>query len=95
MLGGFAVAFLASLVPLARISMPAREEAMRRLEATSGVPHRPATAYEDKIATEDGPSDSRRLWAAHRARMAALIRRLKMPTPLPRWNARSFSPYAR
>src|SRR5437660_3865284 len=39
----FALAFAAALVALARVSWPSREKAVRRVEAVSGVSHRPAS----------------------------------------------------
>ena len=52
---GFAIALVASLVPLARVPWSSREEGLRRLEQVSGVKHRPATSFEDKIGEDAGP----------------------------------------
>ncbi len=79
----FAVAFLASLVPLARVRWPGREEALRRLEQVSGVQHRPATSFEDEIS-DDASSEQRELWQRHRARLAATLNRLTAGWPHPR-----------
>src|SRR5687768_7012704 len=48
LLVAFALAQLASLIPLIRLQVPTRAEALRRLETHAGVRHRPATSYEDK-----------------------------------------------
>lgn len=83
LLWAFAIAFVASLVPLLRISVPSRDEALRRLEERSGVPHRPATALEDNPAGEASPA-ALRLWQAYRRRMAEAVQKLKPGTPHPR-----------
>jgi uncharacterized protein (TIGR02302 family) len=79
----FAIVFVASLVPVLRVSLPRREEALRRLEERSGVPHRPATALEDNPAGETSPA-ARSLWQAYRRRMAEAVEKLKPGTPRPR-----------
>lgn len=80
---GFGAAFLASLVPLARVAWPGREEGLRRLEQVSGVKHRPATSFEDELG-ESASEEQRTLWAAHRQRIAAKIARLTAGWPHPR-----------
>lgn len=79
----FAIAFIASLVPVLRVSLPTREQALRRLEERSGVPHRPATALEDHPAGDTSPA-ARSLWQAYRRRMAEAIEKLKPGAPRPR-----------
>lgn len=83
-LGLFALAFLGSLVPLIRMSWPTREQALARLERGSGVPHRPASAYEDTLSAAGSGSEQSKIWEAHRSRMAALLRRLTVRGPAPR-----------
>lgn len=83
LLGLFGLALLVSFVPLVRIAWPSRGEALRRLERKAGIPHRPATSYEDTLSgsvTGDGET----LWRAHRARLARLVRRLRPGWPAPR-----------
>ena len=91
LLWAFAVVFVASLVPMLRVHAPSRDEALRRLEQRSGVPHRPATALEDYPAGETGPA-ARSLWRAYRARMASAIEKLKPGKPQPRTDR--FDPFA-
>lgn len=79
----FALAGLASLAPLFRLSMPGREAALRRLEEHSGLTHRPATSYEDALP-ESATGEQRMVWAAHRDRLAALFGRLRPGAPRPR-----------
>lgn len=81
-LWAFGAAFLVSFVPLMRVRWPSREEALRRLETTAGLPHRPASAYQDRFAVLPHPLTVR-LWDAHRGRMALLFARLRAGWPKP------------
>ena len=47
---------------------PAREDAIRRLERDSGVPHRPLVAVQDRLAAGEGDPMAVALWEAHRRR---------------------------
>ncbi|MDP1961723.1 MAG: DUF4175 family protein, partial [Reyranella sp.] len=47
---------------------PAREDAVRRLERDSGVPHRPLVAVQDRLAAGEGDPMAAALWDAHRRR---------------------------
>lgn len=59
---------------------PDRLAARRRLEVSSGLPHRPLEALGDRpSAPLDGPA--RTLWEAHQRRMAAAVRRLRVGWP--------------
>src|SRR5882757_4109302 len=49
-LGVLALALLGCLVNLARVAIPGRLEAMRRVELASGLPHRPARGLTDTIS---------------------------------------------
>ena len=85
----FSLVFLASFLPVFQFRPPTRQEALRRLESLSGLPHRPATSYEDRLpgdAPPPGPTAS--LWAAHRRRLARLIGGLKPRPPQPRTQTR-------
>lgn len=82
-LGGFGLALLASLVSAFRIKLPSRDDAIRRIERTSGVAHRPASSYEDTISAETSDPATREIWNAHRRRMAALMARLRVGKPRP------------
>jgi uncharacterized protein (TIGR02302 family) len=83
LLGGFGVALIISFLPLVRLSLPTRQEALRRLERNAGIKHRPASSYEDRLGTTP-PKETAALWAAHRARLGQLISRLKPSWPAPR-----------
>ncbi len=82
-LGLFALAGLAWLIFVARIPWPSREDAIRRIERVSDVPHRPATSYEDHLTASAGDPDTQTLWQAHRQRMANLITKLRAGWPHP------------
>ena len=81
LLGIFALGGLAAAVWLARTPSASRDEAIRRIERRSGVPHRPASAYEDQLtASADNPA-TQTLWAEHKARVARQLARLKVGAP--------------
>ena len=82
LLGGFGLALLVSFLPLIRLSVPTRAEALRRLELNADIKHRPASSYEDKLGTTPR-GDTALLWAAHRERLARLVAKLKPTWPTP------------
>ena len=83
---------LAAVVYAARVPWPDREEAIRRIERRSGVPHRPATSYEDTLTAFSQNVDTETLWKAHKDRLARAISRLRVGRPSPR--ADRFDPIA-
>ena len=91
LLGGFGLALIVSFLPLIRLSLPTRQEALRRLERTAGIKHRPASSYEDRLGATP-PKETAALWAAHRERLGKLIARLKPSWPAPRTDRKD--PYA-
>lgn len=84
MLAVFAIAAVAALIYIGRIKWLSRDEAIRRIERVSGVPHRPASSYEDTVTASANDPESRAIWQAHRGRMAAAVGRLKPGAPAPR-----------
>jgi uncharacterized protein (TIGR02302 family) len=84
----FAVAFGSALIALARVRMPSREQAIRRVEAVSGIKHRPASSYEDTLTLGAGDPRTEALWRAHRQRLAALLQKLRVGHPSPRTDKR-------
>jgi uncharacterized protein (TIGR02302 family) len=88
LLATFALAFVLSLTPLARFRKPTRAEALRRLETTAGLKHRPASTFEDSLAAELDAPETRRLWRLHRQRMAVAFDRLRAGWPHPRVDLR-------
>ena len=88
----FGIALIAALVSLARVTWISRDEAIRRIERVSGVPHRPASSYEDTVSAPSSDPATLAIWQAHRARMAALLARLRAGKPRPRTDR--FDPFA-
>jgi uncharacterized protein (TIGR02302 family) len=91
LLGAFGLALVASLLPLFRLSIPTRGEALRRLEKTANIKHRPASSYEDRLGSTP-PKETALLWAAHRERLSRLVSKLKPSWPAPRTDRKD--PYA-
>jgi uncharacterized protein (TIGR02302 family) len=83
-LGAFALAFATAagwgVRAVATGGWPDAAAARRRIERTSGLAHRPLAALADRPSAplDEGAA---RLWAAHRQRMAAASRRLRVGWP--------------
>jgi uncharacterized protein (TIGR02302 family) len=90
--GTMALAAIAALVYALIAPRPTREVALRRLERGSGLPHRPATAYEDTLTMRADDPATRAIWTAHRQRLDAMIARLRPSGPRPATHR--FDPYA-
>jgi uncharacterized protein (TIGR02302 family) len=84
LLGVFALAGVAALLHAVRVPFPSHDEGVRRIERVSGVPHRPASSYEDTITANADDPRTAALWQAHRSRLAAALSRLKVGPPHPR-----------
>ena len=84
LLGAFALAGVAALLHAVRVPFPSHDEGVRRIERVSGVPHRPASSYEDTITANADDPRTAALWQAHRSRLAAALSRLKVGPPHPR-----------
>lgn len=84
----FALLLIASLVPAVWVRLPRADEALNRLDRTSGVAHRPATAIGDTLSTGAGDPIADALWRAHLARAAATARNLRAGWPRPHLAAR-------
>ena len=91
LLGGFGLALIVSFLPLVRLSLPTRQDALRRLERHAGIKHRPASSYEDRLGTTPA-KETAALWAVHRDRLSRLIAKLKPSWPAPRTDRED--PYA-
>lgn len=88
----FGLAALAGLISLTRVSWISRDEAIRRIERVSGVPHRPASSYEDTVSAPSSDPATLAIWQEHRNRMAAMLARLRPGKPEPRTDR--FDPFA-
>ncbi|MGL4291882.1 MAG: TIGR02302 family protein [Phreatobacter sp.] len=69
--------------PLLTIRRPTDQDALRRIDRSTGGGHRPASALADELATRDDPF-AKALWDEHRARVLAATGRLKTGIPMPR-----------
>lgn len=58
-------------------------ETLARIDHDSGLPHRPATALNDQLATPHPDPATRALWEAHRARAVRAAEALKVNPPAP------------
>ena len=88
----FFVLAIAAAVPLFLVRLPSAHDGLRRLDRTSLMPHRPATAIADEMAPEASDSFATALWRAHMERASRAARTLRAGLPLPRLAARD--PYA-
>ena len=83
LLGTFAGAAIGAVGFAAWIELPWREAAIRRMERASGLPHRPASSYEDTLSGRSDDPTTRAIWQAHRARLAGLLGKLRVAPPQP------------
>ena len=88
----FGVLAVAALAPLFFVRLPSAVDGLRRLDRTSLMPHRPATAVADQMAPEVGDQFATALWRAHVERALRAARALKAGRPSPRLAWRD--PYA-
>src|SRR5580693_8394015 len=82
-LGLFFLLAAAAVSPLLWLRFPSRADGLRRLDRNSGLPHRPATAIADEIASADD-AFSVALWRAHIERALRAAKQLKVGQPTPR-----------
>lgn len=92
LLAAFALGAVAAVVYAVRVPWPSRDDAIRRIERRSNVPHRPATSYEDTLTSGASDATTSAIWQAHRERLARAIARLRVGRPAPRTDR--FDPWA-
>jgi uncharacterized protein (TIGR02302 family) len=80
----FALLVFASMLPLLRLRLPNHEDALRRLDRKSGMPHRPATTIADELAVSTTDPSSLAIWRAHIERALRAAKELKAGRPAPR-----------
>jgi uncharacterized protein (TIGR02302 family) len=64
------------------LRLPDRADARRRVEAASGLAHRPLAALEDRILGGADDPVAEALWQAHRQRMARAARDIRVGAPV-------------
>ena len=77
-------AFVLGLVPLLRLGLPSRKEALTRIDRQSGLAHRPASGLDDTLANPGDDLATRTLWALHLRRIEQNIATLRAGAPSPR-----------
>jgi uncharacterized protein (TIGR02302 family) len=88
----FGLVLAIALISLVRVRIPSREQAIRRVEAGSGLAHRPASSYEDTLTLGAEDPRTAALWRTHRQRLAVLLQKLRVGPPSPR--ADLYDPFA-
>lgn len=86
------LAFLATLVPLARLRWPTAREAMRHVERHQALNHRRLSSVKDEVAAELSHPAADALWDEHKRRQLAGLDRLRLKWPQSHW--REFDPRA-
>jgi len=79
----FGLAAAGGLLYAARVAIPDRAAGLARVERATGAPHRPATAFNDRLVSAPDEPAARALWAAHRKRILASLHRLRAGWPTP------------
>ena len=88
----FGVAVLVRLGGLFRLARPTRADAFARMERATGVMHRPARAFGDRLAANVGDPATEALWTAHRRRLLSALEHVRAGVPTPR--LKDLDPYA-
>lgn len=68
---------------LRRLRLPEGRAALRRLETASGLGHRPLSGLQDTLGSNPKDPMAQALWQAHQARLARLVRSLRVGLPSP------------
>lgn len=68
---------------LSGVAVPGDEEVLRRIDRDSGLRHAPLVVLDDGIDPLGSSPEAQTLWAAHRRRMLAAVRRLRVAWPAP------------
>ncbi|MEQ8780040.1 MAG: TIGR02302 family protein [Roseibium album] len=79
----FAAAAIWSARDLTRLSWPTREDALQRVEQSSGYRHRPLTALEDDLSVGSDNPQTRAIWALHQRRTAEAVASIRSKAPDP------------
>ncbi|WP_297591537.1 DUF4175 family protein, partial [Roseibium sp.] len=80
---GFAALAVWAARDLFRLSWPSREDALTRVERSSGFEHRPLTTLEDELSVGAKDPESRAIWALHQRRTAERVAAIRSKAPDP------------
>ena len=80
----FALLLAASCFGLRSLTPISRRDALRRIDKSSAVAHRPASALDDRLATAGRDPGTDALWALHLRRAEAETAKLQVGRPSPR-----------
>ena len=81
----FGIALVWTLVPVVRLVLPSRPEAIRRIETASGLAHRPVAGSEDRLADGEQDQLSSTIWQEHRTRQLRKLGQLKIGMVRSNW----------
>jgi uncharacterized protein (TIGR02302 family) len=84
----FGITLVWTLVPVVRLVLPSRPEAIRRIETSSGLAHRPVAGSEDRLADGEQDQLSSTIWQEHRARQLRKLGQLKIGMVQSNWSGR-------
>ncbi|MEM7619936.1 MAG: TIGR02302 family protein [Pseudomonadota bacterium] len=88
----FVLAFFISLGFAFYIRWPTRLEAVRRLEKTANLPHRPLSSYADTLSSENKNQTTEALWNRHKQQLTQTFNKMRAGWPQPRVD--KFDPFA-
>jgi uncharacterized protein (TIGR02302 family) len=91
-LAGLAILFVGTLVPLVRLALPSRYQAMRRMESEAQVAHRRVSSVDEDIAQEFSSEEQRLIWEEHKRRQLMQLEEVPVAAPRSAW--RDFDPMA-
>src|SRR5579859_2084266 len=83
LLGTFAIGLFLLAARLRHFRVPSRQDAQRRLETDSNLPHRPLSQLDDRPAGSANDPMAEGLWHLQRQRGLALLARLRLAPPAP------------
>ena len=79
----FAAAAVWSARDLVKLAWPTREDALHRVEQSSGYRHRPLTTLEDDLSIGSDDPQTRAIWALHQRRTAEAVASIRSKAPDP------------
>jgi len=81
-----------ALYPLLSLRWPKEKEALKRLDKNSVLPHQPAQAFKDQLASKHENKKTTHIWVQFKERLVEKIKGLRVPFPQP--NTAKKDPFA-